>query len=1105
MIFIEENEDNLFKHCQSIIDSMPRYQAGAKNSVKASIIFEPIYQAHIRNKLRDHLELIEQGLCDEEASSSDIGREVINLYSRLMPDQLTVNKSILIGNYVRLLLIRLACIKVIKLNSSFKITVQSQNQFKTVQTYRKLYPTSVFEALAIGTPERAIKHGNELPRQLIIAIEESSIAYKSRAGASLALARACLCQGVETLSDFKYSDWNAFYTDYISVPERPAISISALIGVLSKYKNDPQFSNEFHSNKSKKYDTQNNSEIDFVSGSRAQAIALLGEVNYLKNGVRYNVSERVEYFKSYNRKVISYGYWDSSDVKRSDFMPSNLDAKISQVWKVAQIDYCNTKREAGTRKNAELRLSVLNIYLFSYLPAYFLNCKTGSIKYPERPRDFISTIFVQRSSIFEYESKLPDDFQFPVSLEDFVHAYEQTRAKVGTSNENTAKGVMRDISLFFDHLVSICSTDSSSEFYIKSNPLRLAQSKVKGTKYIKSRKEVMSLTYWSGLRVFLKVVANKLLDDNLSIITSSYKTAKDLANYPINSKFSFFGTDVEIGMIDLTDVGTYWHRLQSGQNIRLPNANPIAMLSFMAYSGQRLSNTFWLDVNTYKILESDDREYEDGLDHDLVKVLINTDKALTKEFPIFIPLFTFNMLKKVENLLRLNKYEWSLSEIDYQAEEGSKWGKITPLFRTTEQHSSSSLPMASILAQYENCLTASGIKIEESQIFYMPAKHVSPTEHVYCVSHFKKHIDEINASVKYFDEEAVPFTPIKSGTLITPHSLRVMVSSVYSPALGEDVVSKLMTGQTEATVGYYTTELDSTSSDLIAHLSSLMNLSGKKIVSEASIDEVDFRRRLIEGTVELDYQASSMNFSPDATLDDETLPSSGLDALRVAAASALAFNRTHICPFNNDCPRSIISEIGEHSCSECPFTITTTNHIPSIAAEIRSKSERLKEIKYKLDLGNLNDIDRSNLERNRNSLLREVTNWYIRLKVISNNPDGLFIMSADGKKRLTHDTPITTDTSSLQAFLRRLDEVNGSDLLQTESLKIQSARFMRLAEINIDKVDWNSVPEYSDIDAAYNHFQTLCKVSSLDVKNTLKTIESKFSMQNMIVQKIGVQ
>jgi hypothetical protein len=528
----------------------------------------------------------------------------------------------------------------------------------------------------------------------------------------------------------------------------------------------------------------------------------------------------------------------------------------------------------------------------------------------------------------------------------------------------------------------------------------------------------------------------------------------------------------------------------------------------MNYSGQRLSNVLWLDANTFCSLDSENKRPEllDGFDNELVPILINTDKALNTEFEIHIPLFVYRDLLNVKALLEKNKYDWSHTPIYYRGEKNSKWPKITPLFRTVDSHLDPTIPMASLLQQYELCLAESGISTSDSQFFYMPAKFLEPAEHIYNCEQDKHEIKELTAYVKYFgdNENEVPFLPVKVGSLITPHSLRLMINSVYSPALGEEIVSKLMTGQTEATVGYYTVDLDETSSDLISHIASMMNLSGKQIVSKAPIDEDDFKKRFNEGTAEQAYQIKTINFATDAILDDQSLPPTGLSALRMASASSLAFNRTHICPFNNKCPRTVILELGEQECSGCPFTITTSNHIPAIATELKAESEMLKALLVQLENKELSQLDIDKLQRRYSKLLKEATNWYIRLKVITNNPSGLFIMSPEGKKALGNDTPITSDSSPLQAFLRRLQEVRGDDLLKTESLKLQSSRFMRLAEINLTKVNWDAIPEIDEIDAAYNYFKTICDCSSLDVKETLNMLEDKFTNQNVALA-IGVK
>ncbi|MBB1441518.1 hypothetical protein H5202_23475, partial [Shewanella sp. SG41-4] len=279
--------------------------------------------------------------------------------------------------------------------------------------------------------------------------------------------------------------------------------------------------------------------------------------------------------------------------------------------------------------------------------------------------------------------------------------------------------------------------------------------------------------------------------------------------------------------------------------------------------------------------------------------------------------------------------------------ETTKWSKIVPLFRTSKEHSESIPTMAILLQQYELCLFNANIDTE-SNVFFMSGKNIAPDEFVHFIENDIQLPPYTQAQVKYFDEDEVTFSPVKVGSLITPHSLRAMIDSVYSPALGEKIVSQLMTGQTEAAVGYYTVELDVASSDLLHHMSSLMNLSGRRIANNISLDKADFLNRLSKGTAEEDYQTISLSFGHDIPNLDSDLPSTGLSALRLATASDLAFNRTHICPFNNKCPRSIVIEIGEFSCSNCPYTVTTTNHIPAIAGEIRRLSEPLVSANKKL-------------------------------------------------------------------------------------------------------------------------------------------------------------
>lgn len=77
----------------------------------------------------------------------------------------------------------------------------------------------------------------------------------------------------------------------------------------------------------------------------------------------------------------------------------------------------------------------------------------------------------------------------------------------------------------------------------------------------------------------------------------------------------------------------------------------------------------------------------------------------------------------------------------------------------------------------------------------------------------------------------------------------------------------------------------------------------------------------------------------------------GLDRIIAKEVSELAFNHTHICPFNNTCPKEVIDLFGEvNCCSACPYAIRGVAHLPAVSA----RKDKYKE----LMVGSLKVIER---------------------------------------------------------------------------------------------------------------------------------------------------
>lgn len=67
----------------------------------------------------------------------------------------------------------------------------------------------------------------------------------------------------------------------------------------------------------------------------------------------------------------------------------------------------------------------------------------------------------------------------------------------------------------------------------------------------------------------------------------------------------------------------------------------------------------------------------------------------------------------------------------------------------------------------------------------------------------------------------------------------------------------------------------------------------------------------------------------------------GLDRIIAKEVSELAFNPTHICPFDNICPQEVIDLFGESNCcSACPYAIRGVAHLPAVSA----RKDKYKEM-----------------------------------------------------------------------------------------------------------------------------------------------------------------
>ncbi|OCQ07246.1 hypothetical protein [Vibrio parahaemolyticus] len=793
--------------------------------------------------------------------------------------------------------------------------------------------------------------------------------------------------------------------------------------------------------------------------------------------------------------IVDYGYWSDSGGSDVNFFAENLDQ--SNIWIAAQQDYIRASSvEAGTKKQKKNRLSILNKYLFSYLPAYFNSSLSGKFTYPENPNEFIHSLYVQRSNVFELQNsdKFGDGFQYPVSLQQFVYDMTGAASKANTEGNNSGRDALVVINAFFDYLTEL-DLGIAGEF---RNPLAGKAKEKVGRKYTKNRKYVFNLTYWLGLRSYAMAVTNRILDDVLNALKNG-ENCKQFIHVPeaINIDGGDENTMV-IGRVSLESItrvkltkddSVIYASGVKDTSVYINNHIPWAMITLFLHSGLRRSNALWLDERDCFSYIVEGAEYQE--------IVVSTDKAKTKPYKVLVPNEVVNVLKKVVEIKQFAaKANHKLTEaVPYNNDEDSKWGDIYPIFQIKDYHADSAVPhcFSAIINEYESFLTRNNVSFDPTTI-YAPQLHYALDEFVYLREHGDIDTKSCEILVKYLlDPELVKFIPLEKKTLVTPHSLRTMTDSVFAPIVGARVVGKLLTGQTESTVGYYTKLLpDSASRDFINQVAYLVSVSredgGLVTVSESQINQESFESDLNnspQSTISK-YNAQSVNFTSP---EDDVKPLNGLAELGAADHSNIAYFRTHICPLGGKCPKKVVTEIGEKHCYACPLTVVTNNHLPAIAATIRALCDDIKSINTKLDYfkDTMYETEVEELERQKIQYVVEASYWLARKDIAdqSNNGNNSYYVSDEGLELMHEIKPL--DATEQAKLLLRLKETEGVPTLQTQTLSNQAARLRRKVQV-LSKSGWDEADELTDIEYLAQLFNLKTDIRGISNEDKMKML-----------------
>ncbi|MDV5097198.1 hypothetical protein RYH74_07830 [Pseudomonas sp. LSJ-87] len=350
--------------------------------------------------------------------------------------------------------------------------------------------------------------------------------------------------------------------------------------------------------------------------------------------------------------------------------------------------------------------------------------------------------------------------------------------------------------------------------------------------------------------------------------------------------------------------------------------NDIRITQLMCETGIRQKHLLWLDLDRYKT-------HAHNLGRPLDALLVSTDKSHGE--------WTAIVSKRVMDLLERQSswYERCTSpeykeRIWYSFQKNSSFGKLRPLFRLHLNQNS--------WANYESyhlillCLdyfikTEVGDTKQPSLVWLKPANRT----------------DEPGDIEDYSIEGLSRLTSNIVTSDCTPHGLRAGFVSEAIKFLPPSLVGQWLTGQSEPLVNYYS--IFDPDDIGMSHQQMLCNalMSNQDKISTGDLPDLAAAISSINQKI-----LGDIIRNPEVAISKHKLMSlsngkneNGLDRLIAKEVSELAFNPTHICPFNNICPSEVVALFGEKSCcSACPYAIRGVAHLPAISA----RKDKYKEL-----------------------------------------------------------------------------------------------------------------------------------------------------------------
>lgn len=212
----------------------------------------------------------------------------------------------------------------------------------------------------------------------------------------------------------------------------------------------------------------------------------------------------------------------------------------------------------------------------------------------------------------------------------------------------------------------------------------------------------------------------------------------------------------------------------------------------------------------------------------------------------------------------------------------------------------------------------------------------------------------------------------------TPHSFRASLVTHLSLAGTSPQVIKLLTGQAAPTVNHY---IKATADNLkLLEMEGVVGLFKidqiSSLIPQSDKTEVEVGRIVEEGVM----QSGGMTCFNSGILTNEDL-----NEIYRHGHRHIAIHSTHLCPFNDECPSYIQTELeNKKDCAICPASVSFISDLPAISMKIKFHVE---EASHYLDKSKnaKHDYKKKEFQGEWIKHAREASTWMARHHLISSN------------------------------------------------------------------------------------------------------------------------